>query len=154
VRIVDVAVFMIIFNALFGLVTALPMYGGVEITVESNIENYNASEALNSLYQKILVAVGNETAANETASMGILGQIIKVPLTFFMGAMNFIYQIAGALDLLVKVLKACFLTGQYLKDLVPIIPDSFANVVTTVVNVIYILGIVQFIRGIGFKTME
>ena len=153
-KIVDIAVFMIIFNALFGLITALPMYGGVEITVESNIENYNASEAVSSLYQKILVAIGNETAANETASMGILGQIIKVPLSFFQGAMNFIYQVAGSLDLLVKVLKACFLTGQYLKDLVPIIPDSFANVITTIVNVVYILGIIQFVRGVGFMNMD
>jgi len=153
VKIVDIAVFMIIFNALFGLITALPMYGGVEITVESNIENYNASEAVSSLYQKILVAIGNETA-NETASLGFLGQIIKVPLSFFQGAMNFIYQVAGSLDLLVKVLKACFLTGQYLKDLVPIIPDSFANVITTIVNVVYILGIIQFVRGVGFTNMD
>ena len=153
-RIVDIAVFMIIFNALFGLVTALPMYGGVNITVESNIENYNASEAVSSLYQKILVAIGNETATNETASLGFLGQIIKVPLSFFYGVLNFVYQIAGSLDLLVKVLKACFLTGQYLKDLVPIIPDSFANVITTIVNVVYILGIIQFVRGVGFTNMD
>lgn len=151
-RILDVAVFMILFNSIFGIVTSLSLYGGVNIEVQHNIENYNASEAMLSLFQSLKQL--SESSYNETAPLSILGELIKIPVAFFQGVVQFVYQIVETTRLLTRVLKACFLTGQYLKEFIPIMPDSLANLVTTIVNVIYILGLIQFIRGVSFEHLQ
>ena len=128
-KIVSIALFMLIFNLVFGLVTSLPMYGGVDITVESNVTVVNAS------------AIENINPAE------------NMTLEQFYGY-QFQAQVLTPLQILMNVLSSAFLCGHYLKSLIPIIPDSFANLLTTLVNTVYALGLIQFVSGRSMKTMK
>ena len=67
---------------------------------------------------------------------------------------SFIHLLLTGWSALRSALTAAFLTGTYLKSIVPWIPDSLANALTVAVNLIYVLGVVQWLTGRSAKVYK
>ena len=125
-RILDIAVFMLVFTMSLGALDSLGMFSGAVSTNNTTVN--------------ITADVSELTPSNATLTG------IQIWTLWSM--------LVKAWDLLSKALSAAFLTGYYLKQLVPIIPNELATMITVTVNVVYILGFVQFITNRAFKMMK
>ena len=123
-RVADLAVFLIIFNSVFGVVMSAYGLTAVSIGYEFNV-----------------TAVQNITVTENVTAEQLQGEI-------------FLVSLIRPLQILINVLASVFALGYFLKALFPIIPDSFAFLLTGVVDVIYALGIVQFVSNRSFKMMR
>ena len=147
-RIVRIAVFMLIFTMTMGALDGLGLFGG-GVSIE-----YESSELVIVLQNGTNYTIKGVPTPEEARPL--MAPNFGIPIIDQIAAIIWqAYEVfRRTWYLLENIFSAAFLTGQYLKSLIPIIPDSLANLITTVVNVTYIAGIVQWFTGRSFKQLE
>lgn len=136
-RITDIAVFLFCFLTMVGATSAYNFFGAsmsanytvLAIKPLEEIQSYNLPDAQSS--------GGWATVTYIQAAV--------------IGAVNFVIM---ALNTLFKILSPALNLGGYLKQAIPFLPNEFCMGLTAIVNVVYILGIVQFMSGRSEKSMR
>ena len=123
-RILDIAIFMLIFNLFLGFFSNV--YG---------VASPEANATIPSMVEGLNGTVENMTEAQ------------------FM-AWQWQVQVVNAWNTLWNILAAAFALGFFLQHLFPFIPVELAAIITTIVDAIYIVGVVQFISGRSTGAME
>ena len=145
-RIFEIALFIILFNAALGFVTSIPMFGGTSIQYNSTLSQVipNATEAVEMFNPGPPYADVNSTDSG----------IFAVLSWWVFQAWQWVSAILRPAQILINILSATFNIGFYLKSLIPWIPDGLAVLLTTGVDTLYVIGLVQFFSGRNFKTMR
>lgn len=128
-RILDIAVFTLIFSLTLSALNGLNMFN---VNYRHEV-NYTPPQPPN--YTSILP---RNTTMTEGEYIG---------WNFFLGT---IYVLTN----LPRILQPAYNIGGYLKSLLPILPDSLCLILTILVDTLNLIAILQVLRGVTFKWMQ
>jgi len=132
-RVFEIALFIILFNAALGFITSIPMFGGTSSPIQYNstLTIPNATEVVQEI-----------NPPNENMSWW----------EFQWWSWN--VAVVRPAQILINVLVSVVAIGVYLKSLIPWIPDGLAVLLSAGVDTLYAIGIIQFFSGRSMKTMR
>jgi hypothetical protein len=140
-RITDISVFLFCFLTLGGAFTAAvpDIFGGPNpIAIDSTNIQINATEEVSNLN------LPNLTSTYGWVNMSYYQAIVLGGVT----------TITGGLNILLKIFAPALNLGGILYDAIPFLPVEFCGAITSIVYVIYALGIAQWWSGRSEKLMR
>lgn len=129
-RIMELSVFMFAFLLMVGAINEAHFFN-TSMSVDTSVVQIN----------------GSAIVEEQNPPSGVLDYAQAV----VMGTVNFV---TGGLNMLLRVFGVALNLGGYLKACIPFLPDAFCAAVTAMVNVIYVIGVAQFISGRSAKMMD
>jgi hypothetical protein len=129
-RILEIAGFMLIFTLTLSALNAIGIFGS-NLNVNVTYNYTNPGQAINQTMPPSM----NMTSPAYT------------------GWMSWV-QLFYVLSKLPEIFQPAYNLGGYLHSLIPIIPWELCAMLTTVVDILNLIAVIQIIRGITFKWMK
>lgn len=141
-RIFNLSLFLWCFLLSAGAIeVGMPTLFGGENTVSVDTPSLPSSYYINSSFSPIIEE--NETVVDYW-SVSYYQASITSTISWVVSSINLLWQVfTPAINL-----------GGWLNDMMPFLPSEFCAALTTIVWIIYLGGIIQFISGRGFRGME
>ena len=129
-RILEIAGFMLIFTLTLSALNAIGIFGS---NVNVNV-TYNYTKPGQAINQTMPPSMNMTSPA-------------------YTGWMSWV-QLFYVLSKLPEIFQPAYHLGGYLHNLIPIIPWELCAMLTTVVDILNLIAVIQIIRGITFKWMK
>lgn len=136
-RIVEISIFLFVFFSILGALNEINIFSTPKVL---NVPSFNATAEVSN----IQFTPTRENATDIWATISYYQAMV-------LSGVGFITQ---GINILMKIFSVALNFGGYLQQMIPFLPSAFCNTLTGIIDIIYIIGVIQFLTGRGFKGMD